>query len=158
VLHVFANNPDGAQPIGGVSFGPNNSGLYGTTLSGGSQSLGTVFQLTPPAQKGGSWTDTVLFSSASAPNAAVVFDKLGNLYSTNFNGGGRAFGGVFELSPPVQQGGAWTYSLLAEFDEPWSGHSTSGVILNKLENTLYGAHAGTPGRPDNGIVYKISLP
>ena len=127
-------------------------------MLGGSQGLGTVFQLTPPVGKGDPWTEAVLFSSASAPNAAVVFDKLGNLYSTNFNGVGRAFGGVFELSPPVQRGGAWTYSLLAQFDEPWSSHSTSGVILSKSENALYGAHAGTPGRADNGIVYKIGLP
>jgi uncharacterized repeat protein (TIGR03803 family) len=158
VLHVFTNFSDGAQPVGGVTFGRNNSSLYGTTTGGGSQFLGTVFQLTPPVEKGNPWTEAVLFSTSNAPNAVVVFDKLGNLYSTSSGGLVRGSGTVFELSPPAQQVGDWTYSSLYEFNEPWGDYSTSGVILNKSENALYGAHAGTPGRPDNGIVYKIGLP
>ena len=55
----------------GVIFGSNGA-LYSTTVSGGTPAVlchsntrikygcGTLFQLTPPAQSGGAWTETVL--------------------------------------------------------------------------------------------------
>jgi uncharacterized repeat protein (TIGR03803 family) len=46
ILHVFAGSPDGAFPWGGVVFDKSGN-LYGTTFSGGSNNLGTVFKVTP---------------------------------------------------------------------------------------------------------------
>jgi len=46
--------------------------LYGTTAGGGTQSCdagytgcGTVFELSPPLQTGGEWTETVLYNFCS---------------------------------------------------------------------------------------------
>jgi uncharacterized repeat protein (TIGR03803 family) len=45
VLHSFSNTPDGALPTGLVM--RTNGKLYGTTIGGGTLSLGTVFEVTP---------------------------------------------------------------------------------------------------------------
>ena len=46
ILHTFGGSPDGAFPWGGVVFDTTGN-LYGTTLSGGRNGVGTVFKLTP---------------------------------------------------------------------------------------------------------------
>lgn len=46
ILHVFGGSPDGAFPYGGVVFDKSGS-LYGTTLDGGANGVGTVFKMTP---------------------------------------------------------------------------------------------------------------
>jgi hypothetical protein len=70
VLYVFQGNTngDGASPFGGLVV-DGSGNLYGTTAYGGTgecvllgskMGCGTVFELSPPAQKGGAWTETVL--------------------------------------------------------------------------------------------------
>jgi uncharacterized repeat protein (TIGR03803 family) len=46
ILHTFGGSPDGAFPWGGVVLDKSGN-LYGTTLSGGANSFGTVFKITP---------------------------------------------------------------------------------------------------------------
>ncbi|HKV82551.1 MAG TPA: choice-of-anchor tandem repeat GloVer-containing protein [Candidatus Sulfotelmatobacter sp.] len=46
ILHTFGGNQDGAFPYGGVAFDKAGN-LYGTTLDGGANGFGTVFELTP---------------------------------------------------------------------------------------------------------------
>ena len=66
VLYSFQGVPDGAVPAGGVVFDKAGN-LYGATEDGGSSSCdgpgqcGTVYQLAPPTQKGGSWTETLIY-------------------------------------------------------------------------------------------------
>jgi hypothetical protein len=75
VLYVFrgVNANDGNTPEGGVILDQAGN-LYGTTAYGGSGSCrlfqervgcGTVFELTPPKQHGGKWTEKVLHSFQS---------------------------------------------------------------------------------------------
>ena len=46
----------------------------------------------------------------------LVADQAGNLYGTSFDGGGPAGAGtVYELSPPAQQGGNWSETILYAF-------------------------------------------
>jgi hypothetical protein len=66
VLYSFQGVPDGSVPAGGVVFDKQGN-LYGATTDGGSSACrsvaecGTVFQLSPPANKGDPWTETVLY-------------------------------------------------------------------------------------------------
>ena len=46
ILYTFGGSPDGSFPWGGVVFDTSGN-LYGTTLSGGHNGVGTVFKLTP---------------------------------------------------------------------------------------------------------------
>lgn len=75
VLYTFcsqANCTDGAEPWAGLIF-DHSGNLYGTTIAGGTGLLGTVFELSPPAQTGGAWTQ-------QTPWSALIADKAGNLY------------------------------------------------------------------------------
>src|SRR6267154_869216 len=46
----------------------------------------------------------------------LIADRAGNLYGTTFNGGGSAGAGtVYKLSPPAQQGGQWSETVLYSF-------------------------------------------
>ena len=62
VLFSF-NFSDGCLPIAGLTF-DSKGNLYGTTWVGGTTTgdVGTVFELSPPAESGGAWTETVLHS------------------------------------------------------------------------------------------------
>jgi len=109
-LYQFSGGSDGDIPNGGVVF-DHSGNLFGTTLSGGSNNFGTVFQLTP---SGSGWTQKVLYSfqdslDGSEPNAGVLFDSSGNLYGTTIFGGAGDGGTVFQLTP---SGGNWTLSVV----------------------------------------------
>jgi uncharacterized repeat protein (TIGR03803 family) len=110
VLHGFNNDQQGADPEGSLIFDAHGS-LYGTAYrgSGGSQ-YGNVFRLRPPKGKQGPWVLSVLYGfsgslDAALPNASLVFDRAGSLYSTSLFGGtgtgcgSGACGTVFEVSP-----------------------------------------------------------
>ena len=96
-----ASCTDGAQPFAGLLQDAVGN-LYGTTLTGGagqggSGSGGTVFELAPPAQSGGPWTEAVLYSFCSVaacadgsnPYAGLIQDAAGNFYGTTNTGGAR---------------------------------------------------------------------
>ena len=131
VLYSFcsvASCTDGAQPFAGL-FQDAVGNLYGTTLTGGAGqggtgSGGTVFELAPPAQSGGPWTEAVLYSFCSLqparmgaiPYAGLIQDPAGNLYGTTDTGGaGIGDGTVFKLVPPAKSGGPWTEAVLYTF-------------------------------------------
>jgi uncharacterized repeat protein (TIGR03803 family) len=93
VLYSFCTNgypacSDGRAPNAGpISDGKGN--LYSTTVwGGGCDECGTVFELAP----GNPWTETVLHSftggsDGAMPEAGLIMDKAGNLYSTTTEGG-----------------------------------------------------------------------
>jgi uncharacterized repeat protein (TIGR03803 family) len=101
VLHTFLNNGrDGYRSEAGL-VADTAGNLYGTTIAGGPNGYGTVFEPTPTA--GGSWTETVLYSwgntsSDDAPRAGVILDATGNLYGTT-PGDNSGNGVVFEVTP-----------------------------------------------------------
>ena len=127
VLYSFQGNDggsDGAQPAGDLVFDTDGN-LYGVTVGGGGNNpnclsgCGTVFELSPPAQEGDPWTESVLYrftfgEDGGLPGAGLVPDSAGNLYGTTQNGG-LGLGVVFELSPPALQGDPWTETVLHAF-------------------------------------------
>jgi uncharacterized repeat protein (TIGR03803 family) len=159
VLYSFQGGAtDGEYPAGGVVFDKAGN-LYGATTDGGGQcspaQCGTVFQLTPPTQKGGPWTESVLhifkgngFGDGSTPAGSVIIDSAGNLYgTTGYGGTGNCIllggkdgcGTVYELSPPTQKGGAWTETVLYSFPTPKQGYLPNGNLVFDSAGNLYGA-------------------
>jgi len=94
----------------------------------------------------GGWTEKVLHSfndngtDGAGPDAGLIFDGSGNLYSTTFYGGsGTACavgcGTVFELTPKAS--GGWTEKVLHSFSGKDGISPVSGLILDGSGN-LYG--------------------
>jgi hypothetical protein len=124
VLHLFSPDVDGINPMGGLVLDAKGN-LYGTAWGG----AGVVFELSPPAAPGGSWTETVLYSfqggleDGENPTGALVLDSKGNLYGTTAMGGNNSCnsigcGVVFQLAPPPVPGGDWTETILHTFAGP----------------------------------------
>jgi len=140
--------------------------LYGTTAGGGLYGAGVVFELTPPAQSGGAWTETVLHNftglgDGGSPYAGVITDTQGRLYGTAWNGGRNHVGAVYRLSPPSQSGGAWREEVLYSFAAHTGGSDgagPSGGLVMDNSGALYGTTA-LGGGPDNrGIAFKLTPP
>jgi uncharacterized repeat protein (TIGR03803 family) len=140
--------------------------LYGTTAGGGLYGAGVVFELTPPAQSGGAWTETVLHNftgrgDGGSPYAGVIADTQGRLYGTAWNGGKNYVGAVYRLSPPSQSGGAWREEVLYSFAAHTGGSDgagPSGGLVMDNSGALYGVTA-LGGGPDNrGIAFKLTPP
>ncbi|HET6177781.1 MAG TPA: choice-of-anchor tandem repeat GloVer-containing protein, partial [Candidatus Sulfotelmatobacter sp.] len=83
--HLLYSFPFSSGAPNGGLVADSAGNLYGTTRAGGNGS-GTVFELSPPAAAGGSWTESVLYAfnsnginDGSMPYSTLIFDKLGNL-------------------------------------------------------------------------------
>jgi uncharacterized repeat protein (TIGR03803 family) len=158
VLYAFQSGPtDGKSPSAPLAFDSAGS-LYGTTLSGGISGQGTIFQLRPPSQPSGAWSETILYNFLSSPSSGLVLDPSGNFY------GETSAGQLYELSPPTGTGGTWTYSVIWSWlDEGVS--LVGGLVLDRGGN-LYGTSAtrGTgqgPGCPNGegcGFAFKLAKP
>jgi hypothetical protein len=186
VLHSFQGGKDGSLPAGGVVF-DSAGNLYGVTEEGGSGSCppaqcGIVYQLSPPAQKGGPWSETVLYvfkgqfyGDGSSPAGTLLIDRSGNLYgATGYGGTGRCkiFGGVvgcgtvYELSPPTKQGEGWTETVLYSFKGDKDGQLAGESLTFDAQGNIYGATAygggyGSCNEPyyqHCGSIYELSPP
>jgi uncharacterized repeat protein (TIGR03803 family) len=151
-------------PFGGLIVGSKGT-YFGTTE--GPNSLGTVFQLTPPAD-GHGWKESILYSfigghEGSTP-MGVVSDKAGNLYGVTINGGienqsciDGGCGAVYELSPPAAPGGAWTETTLHTFAGGTDGGNPKGPLVLR-KGLLYGAtsYGGTPNAGSGGTIFRVT--
>ena len=104
VLYNFSGGIDGGGPAAGVVM--KQGRLFGTAQNGGNggprNSGGVVFALDPPAQPGGAWTETVLYSFGGPDGflpASLLTLKNGQLYGTTSQGGVFGTGTVFVLRP-----------------------------------------------------------
>jgi uncharacterized repeat protein (TIGR03803 family) len=173
VLYTFQGGFDGQYP-GEVLFGANGA-LYGTTVSGGTPGVpchtntrikygcGTVFQLTPPSGKGGSWSKTVLYTfpgfthDGTGPSSEITFDSLGNLYGTS-GGGTTGYGTVFQLTPPKNNGGSWTETVLYDFTGGKDGGNPAGTVTLGANGVLYGAASYSGVTNASGVVFQLTPP
>ncbi len=185
VLHSFCSDfgggacLDGAYPYAGLVVDADGN-LYGTAMSGGTGCVyscgagGVVFELSPPANSGGAWTETVLYNFCSIvqglqcydgeePTDQLTFDSAGNLYGTTFGGGSghliQGGGTVFELSPSAD---GWKETVLYNFCSLGGGDNCpdgsnvwSGVTFDG-EGNLYGTTMYSGIAPAGGTVYELS--
>ncbi|MGA2742728.1 MAG: choice-of-anchor tandem repeat GloVer-containing protein [Bryobacteraceae bacterium] len=118
VLYSFQgySSGDGSTPLASVVVGRHGI-LYGTTASGGTGTAacpqgkyglagcGTVFELVPPADPSGSWTETVLHSFSGEggdgllPPAGLALSSTGVLYGVTRHGGKYGLGAIFAIAP-----------------------------------------------------------
>ena len=167
VLYNFQAVTDGRGPYASLTFGPAGV-LYGTTTYGGNASCtnglgcGTVFQLTPPAVVGNSWTEAVLYrfqlgADGTNPSAGVALASDGSLYGTTSGGGQFAAGTVFHLTPPAAPGDAWTESVVYSFASGTDGDQPLAPVTISKNGSLYGTTLGG-GSFGCGTVFELTPP
>jgi uncharacterized repeat protein (TIGR03803 family) len=99
VLHAFGTTGDGNAPYGGL-IADTSGKLFGTTVFGGANNAGTVYELSPT--HGGQWKERILYSFTGGadgqyPSGSLTLDASGNLYGATSNGGKNGYGVVFDV-------------------------------------------------------------
>ncbi len=161
VVWSFGGSDDGANPYAGL-IKDKNGNLYGTTLNGGTNGAGTVFELTPPSCDGAQWTEQALWDFGSGsdgknPQAGLVMDSSGNLYGATQYGGNQGYGTVFELTPPSTGQTQWSESVLLSFDFDVYGEYPRGGLIIDPHGNLYGTAFGGGG-VSGGTVFQLKPP
>ncbi len=144
VLYSFAGS-DGADPE--ASLTDVNGILYGTTVHGGANGAGTVFEITT------SGTESVLYSFAGGSDGANPYagltDVNGVLYGTTSSGGANGVGTVFEITPSGAE--SVLYSFLGQ------GHGANPRVgLTDLNGVLYGTTSSNNNNKGDSTVFKIT--
>jgi uncharacterized repeat protein (TIGR03803 family) len=151
IIWQFQGGADGAIP-GGLLL--RKGKLYGGAGTGGSGNCsggcGYLFELTPPAAAGGSWTKTPLydFPSLEKECGITAYDSDGTYYGVGPSKNGN--GSVCQLTPPRVIGGSWTERTLYVFKGVARGESFGdgsgpiGVTVDSQGNlwgtTFYGGY------------------
>lgn len=153
VLRNFSPSHDGYYPFGGVILGPK-SALYGTTFTGGTAGVGTVYKVLRTRKA----TETVLYNFAGQADGCnpsqenLVLAKDGTLYGTTNACGpfGGEYGTVFKLAPDG------TETVLHGFNANGvDGVSPYGGLAFDKAGNLYGTtYQG--GANGFGTVYRVT--
>ena len=154
-------------PYGGGGYVPisdlvrdSSGAFYGVFYFGGDPSCncGGVYKLTPPAVKGGAWTESAIYSFKTSDGhlptvgAALAITQNGTLYGTTVQGGTWSGGTLYQLT--TQDGINYTETILYSFGELADANIPNGPILLDSAGSLYGVtFAG--GAYNQGTVYKF---
>jgi uncharacterized repeat protein (TIGR03803 family) len=160
VLHSFCylNCDGGWGPYASLILDANGN-LYGTTCCGGppgGTGFGVVFKLAPG--RGGIWTESVLHvfgngAGGVSPQASLIFDATGNLYSTTYGGSGNALGTVFKLTHGT---GNWTAKVLHSFDRTRDGHDPYAGLIIDAAGHFYGTTPWGGAYGSGGTVFEVT--
>jgi uncharacterized repeat protein (TIGR03803 family) len=152
ILHSFTGGSDGKQPVAGL-VRDKSGNLYGTTIWGGPENVGTVFKIAPDGSK------TLLYSFLNGndggdPSAPLILDKAGNLYGVTLIGGADNNGVVYKLSPSGAETVLYTFTGGAD------GGIPDAALSRDDKGNLYGTtqHGGTSTNCGRGcgVVFKLA--
>ena len=156
-----------------TGFGPGagiitdrHGNLFGTTIIGGTgpcsggAGCGTVYELSPPSSKGGSWIFSKLHDfqgpgDGESPFAPLTKDRAGALYGYAYGSPGT----IFQVAPPKHSGGTWTYSVIYAFTGGADGDLLNvSAPLVAVHGALYGVASGGEkacGQAGCGSVFRL---
>lgn len=169
VLIAFGDKPDLDQPD--FELIKDSAGnFYGTSEGGGTDNWGTVFEISPPSQPGGAWTETILYSFTDGldggdPQGGVTFGPGGALYGTTVYGGPFNTGGcypygcgvVFQLLPPAKGSTTWTEASLYNFSDIFINSGNDMKLIADRQGRLFGTTQNL-GRFGAGTVFMLTPP
>ena len=164
ILRVFPSRDRRGTAPSGLMAGSRGV-LYGTSAGGGETWSGTVFEMDPPLAAGAPWFYKPLYTftggaDGANPEGGVIEGPGGKLYGTTSFGGAAGNGTVFELTPPVLAGGAWSEKVLHYFTrQGGDGCAPEGTLVFGKNGELYGTtrNGGIPGQ-GAGIVFQLTPP
>ena len=145
-LYNFTGGADGATPEAGLVQGSDGN-FYGTTLLSGTNSLGTVFQITP----NGVFASLHSFNGpdGSYPLATLVQGADGNFYGTTSAGGANGTGTVFQISS------AGALTTLYNFTGGADGATPKAGLALGRDGNFYGT-TFLGGTNNDGTVFQIT--
>jgi uncharacterized repeat protein (TIGR03803 family) len=151
VLHCFAGQPtDGGYPLASLILSKKGN-LYGTTDSGGTNNVGTVFNMAAAG------SETVLHSftggvvggtDGASPGGGVIRDSAGNLYGATLAGGPQNAGVVFKVDAAGME------TVLYAFSGGAAGANPMGNLVRDAAGNLYGI-TNIGGTANRGTIFKI---
>jgi uncharacterized repeat protein (TIGR03803 family) len=148
VLHAFAGG--GAMRPNASPIHASDGNFYGTTSSGGTSGLGTVYTTTAAGEI------TILHSFAGAPYdgsypiAGLIETADGSFYGTTNSGGASDRGTIFKISP--QGTHATVHAFAGGHDD---GASPQGALVPATDGNFYGV-TSSGGAYDYGIVFRMT--
>jgi len=153
-LYSFCTQPgctDGSYPFGGL-VQASNGDFYGTTLYGGTNNDGTVFEITP----GGTLTTLYRFGGADGANpaASTIQATNGNFYGTTTYGGAYGNGAVFEVTGPEKL--TTLYSFCAQTGCPDGDHPFAG-LFQATNGNLYGTTSDGGINGHYGTIFRVGV-
>jgi uncharacterized repeat protein (TIGR03803 family) len=139
----LTDNPSGAL------FQGTSGDLYGTTQSGGSGDVGSVFEIGP----GGGLITLQNFqgSNGNDPVAGVIEAANGKFYGTTYEGGANSVGSIFQISNNTLVT-LYSFCTLANCTD---GSYPEGALIQAANGDLYGTTA-SGGTGEDGTVFKIN--
>jgi hypothetical protein len=128
--------------------------LYGCA-QGGTHNQGGLFRLTPPAQAGAAWSETVLYnfgdqlhdpvgsypdqSDEVGSGCGIALNQATNLIvGTRYAGGFYSHGTIYTLTPPAAGQTAWTETVGYSFRNSSAGGDYPSTAPLQVGNTYYG--------------------
>ncbi len=138
--------PASSWPYYGESPSVTNVTLNAPYVGPGQNRCGVVFMLVPPGPGGTVWGETVLWSftggaDGDSPPSELLRQTNGTLYGTAPVTAGALKGVLFKLSPPAQEGGAYSETTLQAFQHERQGsYPRAGVVFGQ-DGRLYGTNA-----------------
>jgi uncharacterized repeat protein (TIGR03803 family) len=169
VIHNFTG-PDGQYPTAALV--SDGGSFYGATKFGGT-GAGTIFELAPPANARGAWTETLLYSfvySKDSQNVAPIGPLLiapgGTMFTTTEGAPdvplGLRFGAVIALVPPAAPGDDWAEYEISPFGGPPEGEWPFAGVVSEggslFGTAAYGGDEYCDGPEGCGTVYELTPP
>jgi uncharacterized repeat protein (TIGR03803 family) len=156
ILHNFCSQStcqDGANPFANLIQGVDGD-LYGTTLTGGTRGVGTVFRisLTGTLKTLHSFCLTSGCPDGDFPQTGLVQASNGNFYGTTIIGGANDSGTIFEITP----GGTLTtiYSACSKSGCA-DGNYLYAPLIQATDGNLYGI-TQIGGANNNGTIFRLT--
>jgi uncharacterized repeat protein (TIGR03803 family) len=144
---------DGANPQAGLVQGSDGD-FYGTTSAGGTNNVGTVFQLST----NGGLTNLHSFTGIDGeqPSAALVQGSDGDFYGTTFGGGPNQDGVVFKISTNGQLTTLYAFGTVTNANgEPLDGANPQASLVQGSDGSFYGTT--TYGGVGGGTVFRLTI-
>src|SRR5580704_4973562 len=131
-----------------------NGNFYGTTIAGGANDEGTVFEISPAGKLVTlySFCSQPSCSDGAIPNAGLLQALDGNLYGTTNAGGRNNLGTIFEITP---KGKLTTIYYFCSQSGCSDGANPSAGLVQGSDGNFYGTTA-VGGSFGVGIVFIIT--
>ncbi len=156
VLHNFAESSDDADGPQGTLVLATNGNFYGTSVFGGTNRHGTVFEMTPAGVVTvlHSFCDLTNCEDGAYPYAGVIQGTDGNFYGTTYEGGTTDEGTVFKLTPAGKLTVLHSFCVPVKATCPDGSNPYAGLVQG-TDGNFYGA-AYNAGGDEDGTIFKIS--